>query len=329
MMSNPHRKRVSAQSKVRAKGSGCNAEKQCPTMKILRTAMVVALVAFGSSFLLPAPSAAAPLSSKQLQVLEHTLQNTQGVRLTVGSSFDIVRIEPVTYRPNQFVVDLATPNRSIGLRALVDLSSGAVLESRQLDPAHILFTTADVAAAFALVRNLPSVRARLGATLALYRASDSLSTANVPSRRTGRAQHGAPRSLRSASLYRTALPCAARLCCRPPRSRRLECRATSRRSRGGTSKYHAPASAAAARFPNTIGQQSANCVHAAARLPRNKVCFRLGLLECLLALRHGAWFGGRSGQLQAPGRGSSIDRHRRRARRRDLCPICDRRSALL
>ncbi|HXN08520.1 MAG TPA: hypothetical protein VN860_02535, partial [Candidatus Acidoferrales bacterium] len=112
--------------------------------------------------------AAPPAAANRVAALEAALSRDRLVQAALGTSFDIVRVQPVESDANQFVVDVATPNRSSGLRALVNLATSLVVRTQRLDPVDILFTQSDVADAFALVRNLPSVRARLGSALPLY-----------------------------------------------------------------------------------------------------------------------------------------------------------------
>ena len=122
-------------------------------------------------------AAAAPQTAADRAVaLEQLLSHDRSVQAVVGTSFDIIRTQPVSSRPDQFVIDVATPNRSSGLRALVNLATSTVLRTQRLDPVDIVFTQPDVADAFAIVRNLPSVRARLGSTLPLYRVGNIADT---------------------------------------------------------------------------------------------------------------------------------------------------------
>jgi primary-amine oxidase len=113
-------------------------------------------------------------ATERVAALEQVLSHDRFVQAAVGASFDIVRIQPVGSQSDEFVVDVATASRSSGLRALVNLATSGVVRTQRLDPVDIVFTQSDVAEAFALVRNLPSVRARLGSTLPLYRVDTSL-----------------------------------------------------------------------------------------------------------------------------------------------------------
>ncbi len=112
--------------------------------------------------------AAPQVSANRVAAVEAALFHDRSVQTALGTSFDIVRVQPVQSDANQFVVDVATPNRASGLRALVNLAASLVVRTQRLDPVDIVFAQSDVADAFALVRNLPSVRARLGSTLPLY-----------------------------------------------------------------------------------------------------------------------------------------------------------------
>lgn len=162
-------------------------------MRILRFAIIIALLCLSCTYAFATTANAAQTSARQVQALQQIVANDRTVRAVLGSSFDVVRTQPVGYRPGLYVLDLATPNRSAGLRVLVNLATSAVVENRKLDPAQIFFTRSDVAQAFALVRNLPSLRALLGPTLWQYRASDAADPSRpqyrveaLPVRSTGR-----------------------------------------------------------------------------------------------------------------------------------------------
>ena len=118
-------------------------------------------------------AAAAGAGSSQAIAFEQVLVRDPAVRAAIGSSFDILRIEPVSYRPGQFVVDAAAPDRTRGVRVLVNGATARIVRLQRLSPPDILFTSDDVERAFDLVKTQPAIRARLGATLGLYRASDS------------------------------------------------------------------------------------------------------------------------------------------------------------
>lgn len=138
---------------------------QARVMSCLR-GIAFALLTFTTveGFAIAAPQ---PVANR-VAALEAALSRDRSVQAALGASFDIVRVQPVESDANQFVVDVATPNHSSGLRALVNLATSLVVRTQRLDPVDIVFTQSDVAYAFALVRNLPSVRTRLGSTLPLY-----------------------------------------------------------------------------------------------------------------------------------------------------------------
>jgi len=133
--------------------------------------VVCAIVfAFFTLAVVPGSAVAAPqTTTNRVAALELVLSHDRSVQAAVGTSFDIVRIQAADSQPDEFVVDVANSDRSSGLRALVNLATSDVVRTQRLDPVDIVFTQSDVAEGFALVRNLPSVRARLGSTLPLYR----------------------------------------------------------------------------------------------------------------------------------------------------------------
>ncbi len=140
-------------------------------MKLMRRTLSFALCCLIGLFAALASDARAQNVAPRVAALEHALFNDKVVRGFLGLSFDVVRVEPVVDQPGEFVVDAATSNRSTGIRALVDLKSESVSRVKKLDPPDILFGPTDVATAFGLVRNSPALRARLGATLPLYRTT--------------------------------------------------------------------------------------------------------------------------------------------------------------
>jgi primary-amine oxidase len=139
-------------------------------------ASAIALAIFCFATIAGPATAATQTAADRAATLERLLSRDRGVRAALGPSFDVIRAQPVANQPDQFVVDVATPSRSSGLRALVSLASSSVLRIQRLDPVDLVLTQEDLTEAFSLIRNLPSVRARLGSTLPFYRVSSPTDT---------------------------------------------------------------------------------------------------------------------------------------------------------
>jgi copper amine oxidase-like protein len=109
----------------------------------------------------------------QAKSIDQILASDIRVRLALGPAYEIVRVEPVAVHHGEFVVDAATPDRSRGIRTLVNLQTESVLRIGPLKSVDIIFLTADAEKAFAIVRNLPSIRALLGAAIGQYRITSA------------------------------------------------------------------------------------------------------------------------------------------------------------
>ncbi|MDQ6766789.1 MAG: hypothetical protein M3Z41_03175 [Candidatus Eremiobacteraeota bacterium] len=141
-------------------------------MSRLHAAIIVALLCTFATVASAGAASPPQTPTNRAAALERILASDRSITGIIGFSFEILRTQPVAYRPEEFVVDAVSANRESGLRALVSLTTSKVLRSKLLAPLDILITQADVTAALALVKNLPSLRTRLGSTLSLYRASD-------------------------------------------------------------------------------------------------------------------------------------------------------------
>ena len=111
-----------------------------------------------------------PLPS-HAKTVDQILHGDKAVRLVLGSTFDVLRVEPVAMHPSQIVVDAATQDRAVGIRALVDTRTSLVVRVERVDTADILYAASDVEKAFAIVKDLPSIRTLLGSAIDQYRAS--------------------------------------------------------------------------------------------------------------------------------------------------------------
>src|SRR5580658_572786 len=69
------------------------------------------------------------MTDAQLAGLQRMLSTDRTVRTTLGRAVDIVRIQAAALQPGRFVVDLATPARSHGLRVLVDVAGPSLLRA--------------------------------------------------------------------------------------------------------------------------------------------------------------------------------------------------------
>jgi primary-amine oxidase len=130
-----------------------------------RGTFALALAAALSLLCATRASAAQPsfaLTPAQLAALQRSVAADRSVRAALGRAVDIVRVQPAGAQPGRFVVDLATPDRSSGLRLLTDAASASILREAPLATDDIPFDESDVATAFALVKDAPSLRTALG-----------------------------------------------------------------------------------------------------------------------------------------------------------------------
>src|SRR5215469_16248620 len=110
--------------------------------------LTIFAIAFGALVALMTasmPASARPLvTASEAATLDHILASSSPIRGALGSTLDVVRVEPVTRVPGEFVIDVATPDHQKGLRVVADLGYRSIVSVTSLARPEIPYTPSDV-----------------------------------------------------------------------------------------------------------------------------------------------------------------------------------------